>query len=593
MAFTMNNVRYSVLILIGIAIVAVTIGSIGFHQLGTDNGWAASPNWWTSIYLAVQLFTLNSGGVQGPIPSMLELARWLAPIATLGGFFALASTYMARCRDWIRLTFLTRGHTIICGAGEKGEAIASDLLDSANAEGPVLVIERDPYVPALQNLKKAGALVLLGDARSPVVLAKAGLDRAVSLVTVAGNDETNLAVALVAAKTISPERASAPIKVFTHVADLSLRDVLQRNRVLDMTSEKQHRIRLFNYFRNRARLILERFPMEMDNAGNLRKEPHLIIPAMDRQEMALILQAVLVGHYRDGGRVTIHLVSPTATSDQARILKYYPNITRCALLEVHDLNFESDFDEEAAKILGRMGEGGFGTIYLGSREEEGALTTSLLIREKLPECSAMCRVLLSERDDGVIRKVLADNADEQSESLESWIKILPPTVEACGRDSVFAQKLDDVARRIHEVWYRQNTDNIQAARKENDLEAAKKLAEKTTYKQWDDLTEEQKDVNRFAADHLKIKVRALGLDPESPSLEEQWAALDATEIEFLSRMEHERWCAPLWLAGWNAGSKRDEALRLHSDLIPYDDLSEGTKGYDRDQVKAVASYLKP
>jgi hypothetical protein len=68
--------------------------------------------------------------------------------------------------------------------------------------------------------------------------------------------------------------------------------------------------------------------------------------------------------------------------------------------------------------------------------------------------------------------------------------------------------------------------------------------------------------------------------------------LDEEQIELLSRMEHERWSAPLWISGWNTGVKRDEMNRLHPDLIPYDDLSEGTKGYDRDQVKAVAEYLK-
>ncbi len=587
------KIRPVILFLIALVIGAVVLGTIGFHQLGSDNGWSTPPSFLTSFYLAVQLFTLSSGGLQGKLPLCIEIARWMAPLATLGGFFALASTYIAHFKDWIRLTYLIKRHTIICGAGAKGSSIACDLLEFEHKVGAVVVIENDSESPAIQKLKQSGALVLVGDARSPEVLVKAGLDRAVSLVTVAGEDETNLAVALVAAKTISEERASDPLKVFTHVADLSLRDVLQRNRVLDMTSEKQHRIRLFNFFRNRARLILDRFPLEMDNSGIVRKDPHLIIPAMDRQEMALILQAALVGHYTDGGCVTIHLVSSSATADQGELLRYYPYLSRCARLEVHNLNDDSSFDEEVVSILRGMGEAAFATIYLGSHEEEGALTTSLLIREKLQTCSSMCRVLFSEREGGVIRKVLTDMPDERSEALEKWLKIIPPTVEACGRDSVFAQKLDDVAKRIHKVWYKLNAEKIEKARTENDLEAAKKLANKDSFKQWDDLTEEQKDVNRFAADHLKIKVRALGLDPESPSLAQQWAALDAMQIELLSRMEHERWCAPLWLAGWNTGSKRDDTQRLHTDLIPYDDLSEGTKGYDRDQVKAVAEYLKP
>ena len=375
------NTRFSILILIGVAIVAVTLGTIGFHQLGADNGWAASPNWWTSFYLTVQLFTLSSGGVQGKIPPLLEMARWLAPIATLGGFFALASTYITHFSDWVRLTFLTKGHTIICGAGEKGVAIATDQLDCVAKDRAVVVIESDPDASTLEILRKSGVLVLVGDARRAEILAKAGLNRASTLVVVAGTDESNLAITLVAAKTISSGRASDPLRVFTHITDLSLRDVLQRNRVLDMTSEKQHQIRLFNYFRNRARLILDRYPLEINNVGNLRNEPHLIIPAMDHQEQALVLQAALVGHYKNDGKVTVHLLSCDSAKDKSRLLRYYPNFTSCAHLEVHDLNSEADFDEEVVTILKGMGERGFATIYLGSREEEGALTTSLLIRD--------------------------------------------------------------------------------------------------------------------------------------------------------------------------------------------------------------------
>ena len=586
------KIRPVFLFLIALVIGAVVLGTIGFHQLGSDNGWSTPPSLLTSFYLAVQLFTLSSGGVQGKLPLCIEIARWMAPLATLGGFFALALTYIAHFKDWIRLTYLIKRHTIICGAGAKGSAIAFDQLDCIDGKKGVVVIESDPNLPSLMSLSKSGALVLVGDARSPEILAKARLDRAATLVAVAGNDQTNLAIALVAAKTISAERAYDPLKIYTHVANLSLRDVLQRNRVLDMASEKQHRIRLFNYFRNRARLILDKYPLEMDSAGKLRNEPHLIIPLMDSQEEALMIQAALVGHYRDGVKVTVHLVSSNASNDKCRLLRYYPNFTESAHLEVHNLSSDSDFDDEVVSIIKGMGKGGFATIHLGAREEERALTTSLLIREKLPKCSTMCRVLFSEREGGVIRKVLTDKPDELTEALGIWLKITPPTVEACGRDSVFAQKLDDVARKIHEVWYKQNSGKISKAQKEKNMEEAKKLASKPAYKEWDDLTEEQKDANRFAADHLKIKVRSLGLDPGSTGLAEQWAELDEEQIELLSRMEHERWSAPLWISGWNTGVKRDEMNRLHPDLIPYDDLSEGTKGYDRDQVKAVAEYLK-
>jgi hypothetical protein len=55
-------------------------------------------------------------------------------------------------------------------------------------------------------------------------------------------------------------------------------------------------------------------------------------------------------------------------------------------------------------------------------------------------------------------------------------------------------------------------------------------------------------------------------------------------------MEHERWAAPLWMAGWTAGKRNDE-LKIHPNLVPYEELDEGTQKYDIEQVKMAAAYF--
>ena len=69
-----------------------------------------------------------------------------------------------------------------------------------------------------------------------------------------------------------------------------------------------------------------------------------------------------------------------------------------------------------------------------------------------------------------------------------------------------------------------------------------------------------------------------------------WAKLDAGVLDILARMEHERWAAPLWLANWESGPRND-ARRIHNNLVPYDELDQGTKDYDTEQVKAAVQYL--
>ena len=151
--------------------------------------------------------------------------------------------------------------------------------------------------------------------------------------------------------------------------------------------------------------------------------------------------------------------------------------------------------------------------------------------------------------------------------------------------------LDRVARKIHDTWFQGNEKRINKARAEGDEKKAEELRSKPTYKSWDDLSEEHKDDNRAAADHIKVKIRTVNLKPGQPDLQEKWANLAAEELDVLSRMEHERWAAPLWLRNWEPGERNDEA-RIHNNLVAYDELDKRDQDYDTDQVRAAAGYLK-
>jgi hypothetical protein len=579
------KVRPAILMLILAVTFVLVLGTWGFQSLAPANDWL------TSVYRAVQLFTMNSGAVDGLVPVPLEIARWLAPVATLGGVFAAASVMLRGFRSWVRLRF-SRGHTIICGAGDKGATIAVDLLSSKPHKGTVVVIDINPDAPAMDDLRQRGAVVITGDACEAATLKKARLDRAARLVCAAAEDYTNLAIAMVAAKVIPLERADDPFLIYVHVADVANRDILQRNKALDLESQPQHRILVFNYFRNQARVILDACPLECDRDGHLASEVHLLIPELDQLAMAVILHSALIGHYRDGGKVNVHLASTTASKDPSRLLKSYPNFEKCAHLHVHPLDESSDFPKKCAEIISGLHAGAFATVFLASLAEHQALIEALILHERLPD-NQRFRVLLDARDDSVVRDLLAEIPKDGCTPLSRWIHFIPSHRDACGGQAVFGESLDTVARKVHEAWYNDNAVAIRKAESGGDHAQAKKLRSKPAFRAWSELSEEQKDASRFAADHAKVKIRAAGLIPANfKDLRETWEQLDLEQLETLSRMEHERWCAPLWLSGWQCGS-RDDARRTHNNLVPYDELDEATKDYDRSQVRKAAEYLQP
>jgi len=65
---------------------------------------------------------------------------------------------------------------------------------------------------------------------------------------------------------------------------------------------------------------------------------------------------------------------------------------------------------------------------------------------------------------------------------------------------------------------------------------------------------------------------------------------DVLEIgELLAKNTHDTWAAQRLADGWRYGEQRDDAKKLHPCLIPYEELPEEEKEYDR---KTATEALK-
>lgn len=61
--------------------------------------------------------------------------------------------------------------------------------------------------------------------------------------------------------------------------------------------------------------------------------------------------------------------------------------------------------------------------------------------------------------------------------------------------------------------------------------------------------------------------------------------------ESLSKNVHEVWAAGRIAAGWTYGPVRDEIKKEHPCLIPYEDLSEEEKDYDRATALSTLRFI--
>lgn len=61
--------------------------------------------------------------------------------------------------------------------------------------------------------------------------------------------------------------------------------------------------------------------------------------------------------------------------------------------------------------------------------------------------------------------------------------------------------------------------------------------------------------------------------------------------ETLAENTHDNWAALRIAQGWTWGNKRDDDAKLHPDLVPYADLAESEKEYDRATAMETVKVL--
>ena len=66
--------------------------------------------------------------------------------------------------------------------------------------------------------------------------------------------------------------------------------------------------------------------------------------------------------------------------------------------------------------------------------------------------------------------------------------------------------------------------------------------------------------------------------------------LELTEL--LARNTHEVWAAQRLAQGWKYGAERNDAEKLHPCLVPYEDLPESEKEYDRSTAMETLKVIK-
>lgn len=163
---------------------------------------------------------------------------------------------------------------------------------------------------------------------------------------------------------------------------------------------------------------------------------------------------------------------------------------------------------------------------------------------------------------------------------------LPDDVEtvrafvAADRPEMEGETRERLARAIHEEY--------RAMR----LSQAADAAGDPSLAEWQALPETLRRSNYSQAETIERNLNALGFRVVRTS-EAGAPAVDLSEPEYelLAEMEHGRWNADRLLDGWRWGPKKDVERKLSPHLVPWRDLPDDVKEYDRNAVRQIPALL--
>ena len=170
----------------GFVLFTFILGFIGFSKYYAVIG--ESRSILDIIYITLQLFTLESGSVNGPMNWQLELARWLAPTVAAYTILNALGLIFREQFQLLRLG-LVKDHVIVCGTGQKASLLAKRFLEYGYR---VVMVEYDENVSSIEKRYTHGIIVLSGDLREKKLLYKIKTHKAKYLILFCEDDGINI-----------------------------------------------------------------------------------------------------------------------------------------------------------------------------------------------------------------------------------------------------------------------------------------------------------------------------------------------------------------------------------------------------------------
>ncbi len=628
-------------IVLSITVIAVILAFWGISAaelpLGIDlSATAQAPVFVQKAYRVARVFSFDFDP-QDILNWQLQIAAMLAVVVVSG----VIITFLGRAWKRVRLHLLSiwGGHVVIVGLSPIGlhlargyRALTRDRNGVDLETARLVIIEGDRENPHIPKLRDAGAIVLIGNAADEELLELARARKARRVFAVTGNNGVNLEIA---GTLLDGARRTRPGAVcHIHLSDRDLADA-----IAGAFNEKRRKdaltVEVFNLYTSTSRCCLLN-EMSADLACNQGIE-HYFIFGFSEQGQALAREIALLAHFANDKRSrltiadhdlpttrdpflqrypafcpepgTLDLAEPPEGLDDwsfsglrphrwAQYPEGHPNgappvpkshtpveyICNAEFLEMPAALDCPEFLEQLAKRLNRPEIKPVLFVCIEEEDREnfeaahqlqkgllGLVQRSLRLHIWLPRGSSLQQFLHA-------REMAAPGAETP---VKISLKAFGDPHHVCSQKNITQPPLEEIAQEIHE--------NYRATLSEE-------KRGQISGQPWARLPESLRQSNRLRAAHIDIKLRMLGLERRSRKEADPSRILETIEdpeaMELIAQAEHNRWNAERLLNGWRYAPQTDKARRHHNNLLPYHQLPDEIKTYDRSALSEILKLVK-
>jgi len=558
-----------------LALTALGFGCFGYWKYEGH----PAPDIWSVFYHSIQLLELDAPFLERSIPWQLHVGRYIGAFflfyAVLLGVMKIFHNEMLLLK--LRLPW-RRGHVVICGLGDLGLRLALDGCPRYF----IVAIEKHCKPAALEAAREKGIFVLEGDACDPALLRTARIDRAKFVIATCDEDSTNVAITSLAGQ-IAAQRPAAlePLTSRLLVQNISLRELLRRENVFPPSCPSfSVNFDDLHHWDTAARQALRIHPLDFEP---IRKNDEatvcLVVVGFGQMGWSMALQAARTGHHaytvEKKKQLSLVIVAPDPERCRSELRNHQPNLEKFCDVSFENIcpdNCWKDNHTVIAKLTALFPPGDALVTYAFCRDDDE--TTNFCQGVVLAKTvgGRRAQVLIYQRT----RKGFAAlfSKEVRGTGLGARVHAFGMREDILTWDTIIRESEDILARALHEKY------------------RAHRAREGVDEPAWEELSDTLKDSNRQAAEHIEVKLRALGYHSATEDAGRE-AITRFTENDFLllCKMEHSRWCAERWLAGWEYGQQTNRLRKINKCLVPWDDLLPADQQKDREQIEAIPEIL--